>query len=67
MSRVMERRNLHKETWRWSECQSRMVELRASFPREEPQSPSVGQGWFDDESELFYLWDGRDWIAVPAD
>lgn len=60
-------RNLHRETWRWSECQGRLIELRDSFPREEPPDPPVGQGWFDERAEQLCTWDGRQWVCIPTD
>lgn len=60
-------RNLHKETWHWEECQGRALEMKSAWPREEPQNPQLGQGWFDEETDCLYVWDGQEWVCLPTD
>jgi hypothetical protein len=43
------------------------MELKASCPRVEPKNPQVGEGWFDEESDCLYVWDGVEWVCVPGD
>jgi hypothetical protein len=60
-------RNLHRETWRWADCQNRPLALKDSFPRDEPRDPLVGQGWFDEKTEHLCVWNGDYWVAIPKD
>lgn len=51
----------------WRDAQvAKTLDLRA-FPREEPTHPEIGQGWYDEESESIFVWDGADWVVVPKD
>ena len=60
-------RNLHKETWRWNDCQDREVEPNLAWPHTEPKEPSVGQGWFDERTGCLNVWSGSEWICRPTD
>ena len=60
-------RNMHRETWRWEECQRPVQEMKTAWPREEPQNPRLGQGWFDEEADCLYIWDGMEWVCLPTD
>jgi hypothetical protein len=53
--------------WHWRNCQERQMELKASWPREEPVHPTTGEGWYDEISDCLYVWDGVEWICVPND
>jgi len=53
--------------WHWRNCQARHMELKASCPREEPQNPETGDGWYDEASDCLYVWDGMEWVCVPGD
>ncbi len=59
--------DFHEGTWGWQECQTRGQEMKHCFPRDEPQNPTVGQGWYDEETECLYLWDGCEWVCTPMD
>jgi hypothetical protein len=50
--------------WRWRDSQE---EVRATWPREEPAEPQTGQGWFDEGTSCIYVWDGDEWVCIPAD
>ena len=50
--------------WSWRDCQMGPI---SSWSREEPESPAIGQGWFDEESNCLYIWDGIEWVCVPTD
>ena len=54
------------QTWHWSECQDRR-ELIATWPREAPSQPTVGEGWYDEDSEALCVWDGAEWVCNPSD
>jgi hypothetical protein len=51
----------------WRDAQvATKLDLR-EFPREEPAHPDKGQGWYDDETENLFVWDGAGWVTVPKD
>ena len=52
------------QVWRWRECQE---ELAAAWQREEPSEPEVGDGWYDEESNSICIWNGVEWVSIPAD
>lgn len=60
-------RDLHKETWHWEECQGQVSELKLGYPQQEPESPYIGQGWYDEETDCVYVWDGWEWVCLPYD
>jgi hypothetical protein len=64
--RMVVHRNLHKETWRWDDCQSR-PDPALTFPRCAPRDPRIGQGWYDERASMLSVWDGLDWVSVPTD
>jgi hypothetical protein len=53
--------------WHWRECQGCQIDLKESWPREEPSNPKVGQGWYDERTDCLYVWDGMEWICAPED
>lgn len=52
------------QRWHWREMQ---LEIRLSFPTEEPTNPTVGTGWYDPATGHLYVWDGVEWVSVPED
>lgn len=50
--------------WNWRETQ---VEAVGTWRRHAPTEPETGQGWYDEESNCLYIWDGMEWVCVPAD
>lgn len=52
------------KVWNWRECQ---VEAIGTWRRHPPAQPQPGQGWFDEDSNCLYIWDGVEWVCVPAD
>lgn len=51
----------------WREAQVGPKLAARDWPREEPPHPERGQGWYDDETENLFVWDGDDWVVVPKD
>jgi len=51
-------------SWHWRDCQE---EMAASWRRNPPVAPRTGQGWYDERSNCLYIWDGIEWVCVPAD
>jgi hypothetical protein len=49
-------------TWHWRDCQDDF-----SWGTSEPREPRLGQGWYDARMKCLYIWDGRQWVCVPAD
>jgi hypothetical protein len=60
MQRVQER---EKERWTWRQAQVATITVH----RQEPPRPEIGEGWFDEESQTLYVWDGSEWVCVAAD
>jgi len=53
-----------QQSWRWRDCQEDPAALWRS---EEPREPNLGQGWFDPRSNSLNIWNGSEWVCVPAD
>jgi hypothetical protein len=53
--------------WHWRDCQEHPLALKASWPREEPRDPKVGEGWYHVETDCLYIRDGVEWLCVPED
>jgi hypothetical protein len=60
-------REVEHEQWHWRECQDCRQDMISTWPRQEPEAPETGQGWYDEESGCVYVWDGAEWVCVPAD
>jgi hypothetical protein len=52
-----------QSVWRWNECQERTYQWQS----EEPQTPRLGQGFQDPRTNCVYVWNGSEWVCVPAD
>ena len=53
--------------WHWRETQGRREELVTFWGRHEPSDPEIGEGWYDEESDCMYVWDGHEWVCAPND
>ncbi|HEU4754955.1 MAG TPA: hypothetical protein VFU47_17745 [Armatimonadota bacterium] len=53
-----------KQAWYWEEIQIGTLQVHRGEP---PASPEVGQGWYDEETECLYVWDGAEWVCMAAD
>lgn len=53
--------------WRWDQSQVSHEEAKSTWPREKPQAPELGQGWYDERADSLCVWDGEEWVCIPSD
>lgn len=53
-----------QRSWHWRECQD---DLTAAWMYDKPREPAMGQGWFDPRTNCLHIWNGWEWVCVPAD
>jgi hypothetical protein len=58
-------RQMGEDGWRWNDCQVRQQEQ--SSDDEAPMKPKAGQRWLDPRTGCLSVWNGTEWVAVPAD
>jgi hypothetical protein len=50
--------------WHWRESQ---MEIKVRYPTNRPPNPTSGDGWFNEATATFCVWDGRHWVSLPVD
>jgi len=51
--------------WNWRQSQEELGVARIGAA--EPREPQVGQGWVDPRTNSLCVWDGTEWVCMPAD
>jgi hypothetical protein len=50
--------------WHWRDSQ---LEIPVRYPTERPPNPKAGDGWFNEATATFCVWDGWLWVSLPVD